>query len=268
LFSFEEGIPWGDSLYIKHKSVMLDSVNYFVVEGDILLTEKDYMIYAQKIRFLRSPKQISLQMNYSVTLTGEVRNGEVVHWKGSEISYCYNRTSFGSDFNYVKANFESAVKDWEITCGVKFKYRADLDPLNLIHGNEKVSFVVRKVGLTEGDYVAFAFFPYDGYEKRDVKITPLYFTTSYDRVGVFRHEIGHILGFRHEHIRKEAPPACHDELFFEEFEGGGSIFLATGYDTNSVMHYLCGGAGNKLLQITDSDRVGARLYYGPPLNFY
>lgn len=49
-------------------------------------------------------------------------------------------------------------------------------------------------------------------------------------------QLGHVLGFRHEHIRKEAPAICPDEDI-------DNILPITVYDLQPVMHYFCGGAG-------------------------
>ena len=78
---------------------------------------------------------------------------------------------------------------------------------------------------------------------------------------MLRHELGHVLGFRHEHIRVEAPAACPDEDIAD-------ISILTGYDPKSVMHYFCGSVGNKKLLITDLDVVGSQKLYGPPLSVF
>ena len=77
-------------------------------------------------------------------------------------------------------------------------------------------------------------------------------------LGVLRHELGHVLGFRHEHIRSGAPPGCPDEDVF------GAIDL-NDYDPKSVMHYFCGGVGNRDLVITAEDRTASQIVYGQPL---
>lgn len=42
----------------------------------------------------------------------------------------------------------------------------------------------------------------------------------------------------------------------------------TAYDPKSVMHYFCGDVGSRSLAITDVDRVGSQLVYGPPLSTF
>ena len=76
-------------------------------------------------------------------------------------------------------------------------------------------------------------------------------------VGVFRHELGHILGLRHEHIRAEAGGVCTE---------GTSFRALTPYDSSSVMHYpWCNGVTTTDLSITASDTSGARQLYGAPV---
>jgi hypothetical protein len=67
-----------------------------------------------------------------------------------------------------------------------------------------------------------------------------------------------VLGWRHEHISHDAPPACPDEDDFDQQK-------ITQYDPKSVMHYFCGGVGSKELKISDIDRAGSVQIYGPPL---
>jgi hypothetical protein len=119
-------------------------------------------------------------------------------------------------------------------------------------------FAVREFDAS-GQFIASAFFPNDPRNRRRVLIDPSFFAAnlSFDRIGVLRHELGHVLGFRHEHIRSGAPPACPDEDVF------GAIDL-TRYDPQSVMHYFCGGLGTRELRITAIDRNGSRQVYGPP----
>ena len=70
-----------------------------------------------------------------------------------------------------------------------------------------------------------------------------------------------MLGFRHEHIRAEAPASCPDEDLAD-------TSVLTGYDPKSVMHYFCGNVGSRELLITDVDRTGAQRLYGLPLSSY
>jgi hypothetical protein len=69
--------------------------------------------------------------------------------------------------------------------------------------------------------------------------------------------LGHVLGFRHEHIRSGAPADCPQE-------GTSDAINLTEYDPRSVMHYFCGGIGTQEMKLTEVDRQGAQAVYGPP----
>src|SRR5262249_54077345 len=96
--------------------------------------------------------------------------------------------------------------------------------------------------------------------RRHLLVGKPYATTTFDKVGVLRHELGHVLGFRHEHIRSEAPAVC------QTGEQIGFAYKATNYDPQSVMHYFCGDGSpvdeeRKKLKISDLDKKGAQLLY-------
>jgi hypothetical protein len=189
------------------------------------------------------------------------QNGKVVRWQpGLVLTYRLARETFTTDERYRKVAdcVQQATQAWELTCGVKFQYRSDLDD-QAGSGPAGAIFSVREIDAG-GSFIAAAFFPNDPPARRRVLIDPSFFQDDlgFDRVGVLRHELGHVLGFRHEHIRSGAPPVCPQESKDETID-------LTKYDPLSVMHYFCGEVGSRNLKITDLDRVGAQRIYGPPL---
>src|SRR5690242_12940239 len=106
----------------------------------------------------------------------------------------------------VVENIQKAARAWEKACNVVFNYRADLDGSPVGSHLEGVVFPVRELDVG-GAFIAAAFFPNDPLERRRVLIDPSYYAPSmrFDPVGVLRHELGHVLGFRHEHIRGCGP---------------------------------------------------------------
>lgn len=172
----------------------------------------------------------------------------------ANLTFAIDRATFKRDDQYqkVRTNLEAAAKEWSNlcpTCGVKFVHVDNLDANNPAPGKTVFVARYRDVG---GVFIAASFFANDPRDKRFLDIDPSYFNTSFDQVGVFRHELGHVLGYRHEHIR--GIPGC-------TFEGGKWI-PKTPYDPKSVMHYLCGGGGSVELMISDLDRTGHESAYG------
>jgi hypothetical protein len=260
------------SLKNRLRTVSIDGQTLFVAEGDLLMDEDQLAVYADEQKRLKEVQRLedervrlglgdlSVIRPFSSQLVGMTQGGKIVRWgPGVKLSYCVLRSTFSNDSEYrmVRENMTKATRDWEQTCGVQFEYKQALDnsPTTTPPG---VLFTVRGIDAG-GRFIAAAFFPTDPQNRRRMLIDPSYFTTSFDQVGVLRHELGHVLGFRHEHIRSGAPAACPGESL------EGTINL-TDYDPQSVMHYFCGGVGSQELTITEVDKEGARKVYGLPLD--
>lgn len=244
--------PMFDKLKGTLKKVEIDGEVFYIAEGDLLIDEQHLPQYALK----RAASQPVDEANFRSQLIVAAENGKMVRWKPDTIlSYCILKNTFGSQEKYEMArnNMTRAVWDWEAVCGVKFEYKAELDnsPTNNPAG---VLFTVREID-SNGRFIAAAFFPNDPLNRRKLFIDPSYYTTTFDKVGVLRHELGHVLGFRHEQIRSGAPPVCQGEEV-------GEVIDLTAYDPKSVMHYFCGGVGSLNLEITELDKIGAQKLYG------
>jgi hypothetical protein len=256
-------------LKTKLNKIEVEGETFYVVEGDTLLDDEQLKIYAdvrEKENAVRAAaKKADAQgfgtarLEVSHGLVAMTRDGKVVRWApGTVLTYRVARATFPSKAQYdlVVKNLKLATGEWERTCGINFEHKAELDAKP---GTDRAGcvFVAYHYDIG-GTVIASAFFPVDPPERRRVLIDPSYFTTSFDRVGVLRHELGHVLGFRHEHVRNEAPPVCPNEPLWD-------TQVLSAYDPKSVMHYFCGGVGSHDLKITDLDRKGARMVYGPPL---
>jgi hypothetical protein len=189
------------------------------------------------------------------------RNGEVEKWpSGSILTYAVVRSSFASETNFMDVVewMARATTDWESACGIRFEHRPAYDT-GALHYSSGIPVEVRFVVVLDDNIrpaFATSFFPRDP-QNHQLRLSSAYFTDKcyYDRVGVLRHELGHIMGFRHEHAHKDAPRACWPS---EEPIAGAGL---TSYDSRSVMHYLCGNVGTKELAITELDRLGAVMVY-------
>ena len=256
------------------KRVEIDGEPFWVAEGDLLLDQDQLDEYARQQEMLARQRELRQEATalgmapapetMRAELVAVVSEGRLVRWRdGKTLAYCVLRNTFASASEYRVAakSMAEATAAWERTCGVQFEYRKSLDtsPTTRVEG---VTFTVRKVDAG-GRFIAAAFFPTDPVDRRRVLIDPSFFAKriGFDRVGILRHELGHVLGFRHEHIRSEAPAACPDE------DLGADLPLGA-YDPKSVMHYFCGGVGSRELLISEIDVAGAQRMYGLPLSEY
>lgn len=168
-----------------------------------------------------------------------------------KLTYCISDEFKGNKKDVIEA-MDVATKDWMDIANVKFKYMKDQDAICNPH-NQKVMFDVRPVNF--GMYIARAFFPSYARAKRNVLIDATSFDYSFVAFsGFLRHELGHVLGFRHEHISKDGNQKCKEDSNFHP---------VTAYDQLSVMHYpQCGG--KNILEdmiLSKLDKEGAAKIY-------
>jgi serine protease len=146
----------------------------------------------------------------------------------------------------------SATGSWEAAANVKYVHVSAQDS-NCTSSNTNVLFDVNPVNAG-GQYLARAFFPGNSRSSRNVLIDNSAFGgTQPTLAGVLRHELGHTLGWRHEHTRPESGTCFEDN----------SWRALTTYDSASVMHYpQCNGTGGWALNLTAKDIAGAQAVYG------
>jgi hypothetical protein len=252
----------------QRKQVTIDGEQFYIIEGDLMLDEDQLAIYSLQQETLKKARLLGIstmtEQPQSDALVGIVQNGKLVRWKeGLVLTYCVLKGTLFSQERYqlVCDSMKKATEDWQKTCGVHFEHKAELDESPGTE-NPGVLFTVRGIDAG-GQFIAAAFFPNDPANRRRVLIDPSYFDQDlgFDKAGVLRHELGHVLGFRHEHIRSGAPAACPDEPLFGTSE-------LTQYDPRSVMHYFCGGVGSRELAMTELDRIGSQKLYGPPFDMF
>ena len=247
--------PETDALFkeflAKLPTVTLGTQNrrtYYVLEGDLLLTEEQ--VRAAIRNYSTAPRPALSTGELKIMMAG----GKPVYWPTGQrrLTYAIDRTTFRtqSEYDAVVRNMKNAGQAWSDVCpkcGLKFVHVKDADAKP---SPEAVTFIVT-FDPQETGFIAASFFPNDPQDRRVLIITPSYFTTRFDRTGVLRHEIGHINGYRHEHI--EGIPGC--------FREDADWKPLTAYDSHSVMHYFCGGGGTLDLRHTDIDKVGHRKVY-------
>lgn len=189
-----------------------------------------------------------------------VKSGADDKWSASQkrsLTYCIG-ASTGSYKGAIVEAMASAASPWEKYVDVDFVYASAQDGGCSAY-NLSVVFDVQLVSGT--GYLARAFFPSHGRAFRNLNIDVAAFSSGYALRDILTHELGHILGFRHEHTRPEAGQ-CYENSAWR---------AVTPYERASVMHYpQCGGTTPGFGGTTNLDLEGAQSIYGsttraPPL---
>ena len=148
------------------------------------------------------------------------------------LTYCIQRNTFSAaQLAALEPALALAQDSWNGLVNVSFRHEPSQDA-TCGSGNTSVFFNIRNV--SGGSFFASSFFPHDVRGARELLIDDSAFTTTAngrDLQGILRHEHGHMLGFRHEHIWLGD---CTIEGLDDDF---GSPVHVTPYDENSVMHY-------------------------------
>jgi hypothetical protein len=229
----------------------------YIVSGDTPIASRKQLREFFETRIQRDPSEV-------------VKGGLIVHQVGGQdavwsalqkkqLTYCVS-SAFGTRHAAVVSDMQAATQAWEQAADVDFIHVASQDA-GCTASNQNVVFDVRPVNVN-GDYLARAFFPDEPRASRNVLIDETSFQLdpngTLKLVGILRHELGHTLGWRHEHTRPESG-TCFEDADWRPL---------TSYDRFSVMHYpQCNGGGDWSLALTSRDQNGAACAYGPAAGF-
>ncbi len=225
----------------------------YIVEGDIPLADDDALrAYYERQR---------LGQNALVLGTSD---GDDIIWNADarlDLTYCISNTLADGERDTTLRGLRVAAARWEAVADVAFRY-VPAEDANCDEKNTRVIFNVTKV-TTNDTYFARAFFPNNPRDLRRLNIDANGFapaqSSNFD--DVMTHELGHMLGFRHEHGRPEAVRK-QAETCTERSDGWRAF---TPYDDKSVMAYPeCGGYPPGQFRISRSDELGAQAIYGAP----
>lgn len=172
-------------------------------------------------------------------------------WRGEDpflLSYCVS-DEFGAKKQQVVNDMAKAAGAWEQLANVVLYHRPASDA-SCDERDHRIMFRVRPGSC--GSCNAWAFFPSYPEKDRELRIADRAFSGAKPLVSTLMHELGHVLGFRHEHIWS----ACTSE------DTDDAVQL-TNHDTASIMQYIwCDDATHDgVYELTELDALGAACIY-------
>jgi hypothetical protein len=173
-----------------------------IVQGDLVYSRAEYEDYKNNLAQKRQATEAVAGVRAGLIIDG--LNGKPTRWDPTiarNLTWYLDTDSFqnipnGGSAEDVAVQFAAAGLSWSEKCGVAFRQVTDQNTALMV-----VRYVPKPPNDMHG-VIAMAFFPTSPRKDRIVHIFPPFFTGSTDPTGVLRHELGHVLGFRHEHIRK------------------------------------------------------------------
>ena len=230
-----------------HASTFKDTDQQYIVNGDepIQGTGELKAYYDRMIHGSEEAMEEGLVVN---TVSGVDDK-----WSTSQVgnlTYCVS-TKFGSRYTDVVNAMAAGAALWEDASSRIDYVHVPSQDSSCTTRNRSVVFSVEPVQTTQ--YIARAFFPSTPKRSRNVLVDDSIWTSgSWTPANIMGHELGHTLGFRHEHTRPESGTCFEDN----------SWRPLTPYDSSSIMHYpQCNGTSENL-SMTATDRQGAAALYG------
>lgn len=250
--SADQSAPLTFEEYREQARTRVDGHDLFLVEGDMLFeNEAALRAYFDDRNSPSAEKSIVNKVGGVADLRPNPTNIRFCFAAGWGVN---NGTYTAPALAGVKSSILSAIAAWEAVANVTFTYRSDLDgaACNNSGANPGLDFVVDH---WNNSGTATGAFPSTSWANQKLRVP-----TSGIGHQLALHELGHILGFRHEHTHSGASPRC--------FEDNNTIEL-TAFDTNSVMKYnncTVSGVINGGNAPSALDATGAHKTYGPTVD--
>lgn len=228
-------------------SAFKDTDKQYIVNGDEPLpTTGDLKAYYDR---MVEGSETAIENGLVVNTVGGVDD----KWSASQVAnltYCVS-TKFGSRYTDVVNAMAAGAALWEGSSSRINYVHVSTQDGSCTTRNNSVLFSVEPVQTSQ--YIARAFFPSSPKRSRNVLVDDSIWTSgSWTPANIMGHELGHTLGFRHEHTRPEAGTCFEDNNWRP----------LTPYDSSSIMHYpQCNGTSANL-SMTATDRQGAVALYG------
>jgi hypothetical protein len=271
------GPSWEE--YRESARARAGNADYYVVEWDLVFASED----ALRAHYSREVLGFELKL---ALFEQESTGFEPIFARdhARDISYCVSN-GFRNKPTVI-ADMATATRAWEEAADVRFRYVAEQDATcNRL--NTAVDFTVLPTNTFLYTACAVNRFVWENGPRCFVSINPVVgvLQIDYARIpgappddgqtaaGVLRHELGHILGFRHEHPWAPERGGCAEGPISPGSDLGGrrltDEYDADGWDPGSVMQYpRCGGRPGADFELSELDGVGARSVYGMPQAWY
>jgi hypothetical protein len=240
----------------------------FIAEGDLYFPDEESL--RQHYESLRLEEPSSKLAVFQQTSTGyePVFTGS----DALDIVYCVSTTV--PSHSTVVADMATATTDWSNNANVRFRYDSSKDAsCNSATSGIDIAVVPTTIpGLAGCGFSRLLWSELSGACSSgpgtlQVQYSVLSSFPGITGAGLLRHEIGHIIGFRHEHPWADDEGGCAEDPTMAMYDLTGRRL--TDYDQSSVMHYpQCDGVPNVDWSISQLDQRGAISIYGIPAAWY
>ncbi len=271
--------------YRERAEVEMGGKRVYRVEWDLFFETEEQLLE----HYLSEVALISQRagQDKSVAMTDE--NDDFLQYERGpealEITYCIKASQF-ANLSQLEDDLAEAAHAWERAANVRFFYdRSNNGTCNdaetagvdfVVHDTSSASafgcstLISEELGCHGTLDIDYSVWPWPWFDQggNPVPITDEH--PNLTLVGILRHELGHVLGLRHEHAFDPdgAAAGCNEPQIVTCAVGdcalGGEPL--TEYDVESVMHYpFCDGDAGTAFELTNLDGVGIRYLYGMPV---
>jgi hypothetical protein len=253
-FEPEQPVSWDEFRSSLVRQV--GTTGLFIVESDLLMPSEEALREYYDAFYGQGPGAPGDLENLAQSLKIYRHERKDNKWSPSmarRLTYCVSKKGFGNLHNAVSASLRKASEDWEGAANVDFIHVREKDD----DCTPETDVVFNVVPVPKDDpelegVEGAAPTPDFPRQYRELMLTP--HPEGATRDGLARHELGHVLGFAHEHV------------FTKECRERDPVRSLTKYDPKSTMHYrTClanpGKGNDRKMRLTTLDRKGAAAVY-------